>query len=181
MSFHSQYAPLIWDRLYTVMVPDQVTLSAAYVKRFGTHVTGHKDFDKALSTSLTTVMIPVIKILEYYEDGVEVQITSRDDLIKIHKDIELYLTEWRDHLQYDLNVQVQPHKELILSLEKLSKHIYAKAQPREVIDRLIRPRTMGIVNPLQQAHYEQTLSTEKKDYEGIAKLIKRKSSPTGRF
>jgi len=180
MSFPSRYQHLIWNKLYRAMIPDQLTLDPTYIKRFGVHVTGDKKFDKVLSSTFTSVMIPISAILEYFETGIEVQIPSREDLIQIHKDIELYLQEWRDHLQYDINVSVKDNKDLIIALEKLSKHVYNKARPNEVIDRLVTPKAFGIVNPLQRAQ-EAKKEIVKPDYNGISQLVRAKSKPRERY
>ena len=180
MSFPSRHQHLIWDKLYTVLIPDQLTLDPSYIRRFGTHVSGNKDVDKMLQSNFTTVMIPISRILEYFELGMEVQIPSREDMIQMHKDIELYLQEWRDHMHFQLNLSVKDHKDLILALEKLSKHVYNKARPNEVIDRLIVHKTIGLVNPLQRATESQR-PVEKPDYQGIGALIRNKTKPVGRF
>lgn len=180
MSFNSQYQSLIWNKLYTVYIPDQLTLPPQYVKRFGTHVTGDKEIDKMVSNNLTLVMIPVIKILEYYEDGIEIQIPSREDMIQMHKDIELYLQEWREHLRVDINIDVHSNKDLLLSLEKLSRNLYNKAKPRELIDNLLTTKRIGLMNPLQM-HVENTKEIVKREYEGISSLVKSKTKPQGRF
>lgn len=182
MSFPSQYATKLWDKLYVVLIPDQVTLSAAYIKKFGTHVTGHKQVDDMLSKNQTRVMIPVIRILEYFEDGIEIQIPSREDMIQMHKDMEGYLGEWREQLKYALNVDLHNNKDFLLSLEKLSKHIFEKAKPRELIDNLFQKKTFGLLNPLAQVE-EQKREVHKPDYEGISRLVRSKSgnTPTGRF
>lgn len=182
MSFPSQYAKLIWDKLYTVLIPDNLTQQPEYIKRFGVRSTGNKKFDSILSNSFTTVMIPIIQILDYFEEGYEIQIPSREDMIQIHKDIEAYLLEWKEHLKYDINLSVNQNKQLILSLEKLSKNLYNKAKPREVIDQLFMPKKIGLlVNPLQRVE-EERKPISKPDYEGISKLVKSKTNkPQGRF
>jgi len=181
MSFASQHASKIWNKLYVVLIPDQVTLEKGYIQKFGTHVTGNKQVDEMLSKNQTRVMIPVIKILEYFEDGIEVQIPSREDMIQMHKDMEAYLAEWRDHIKFDINLSVNQNKELLLALEKLSKHIYEKARPRELIDNLFLSKRIGIVNPLQQVA-EQKKEVVKPDYEGIGRLVRSKTpKPQGRF
>lgn len=181
MSFPSQYATKLWDILYSVYIPDQVTLSPEYVKRFGVHVTGDKGVDKMLSNNFTNVKIPVMKILDYYDSGVEIQIPSREDMIQIHKDIEGYLLEWKEHLRVSINVSVNQNKEMLLALEKLSKRIYEKAQPKEVIDNLFLHKTIGLVNPLAN-QIEQSKVVEKPNYEGISKLVRSKvTKPVGRF
>lgn len=179
MPFHSQYQHLIWESLYIVGVPDQLTMNPDYIKKFGVATTGDKNIDKMLSTNYTTVMIPISKILEYFVNGIEVQIYKREDMIQIHKDIELYLQEWREHLRYDINLHVSDYqKNLILSIEKLSKHIYNKASPREVIDNLFLEKKIGLVNPLKQAEAVKA-ELVKPDYTGLSNLVKKRV--TGRF
>lgn len=181
MSFASIHAPKIWDRLYNVFVPDIMTQSPDYIKRFGVHVTGDKTIDNRNTYNFTNVKIPVIRIAEYFERGVEVQIPSRDDLIQIHKDIELYLAEWREHMKYDINLSIAENKEMLFSLEKLSKEVYNKAQPREVIDNLFIHKKIGfVVNPLQAAQEERKV-VNKPNYDGISQLVRSKTKPQGRF
>ena len=183
MSFRSKYAHLIWDRLYDCLIPDHVTLHPEYLKRFGTYVTGDKNIDTMVANNFTRVKINVATILTYFEDGVEVQITSREDMIQMHRDIEAYLAEWQEHLKYDINLSVHEHKDMLLSLEKLSKEIYRKAAPREVIDNLFTKKDLGLglMNPLQ-AIQEQRKEVSKPDYQGISQLIRSKTkTPQGRF
>lgn len=186
MTFPSQYATKIWDSLYTVYIPEQLTLDKQYVRRFGVHITQNKQVDEMLKTNVILVKIPIIKILEYYLEGIEVQIPSREDMIQMHKDMELYLAEWREYLRTSIHgsMDAQNHKDLILSLEKLSKYIYEKARPTEVIDNLFinKKVNLGLMNPIQQ-HIEINKPIEKPDYNGISGLIKRKpkGDSNGRF
>lgn len=178
--FQSEFATRIFDKLYKVNIPDQLTLDKAYLSKFGTHITGDKNVDNMLTTNFTTVMIPIAGILDYYERGIEIQIPSRDDMICMHKDIELYLTEWKEHIKYDINLSIGQNKDLLLSLEKLSKYIYNKAKPSEVIDNLFIHKKIGLINPLQKA-IEVRKEVTKPNYEGISQLVKSKTKPQGRF
>jgi len=45
MSFPSQYATQIWNTLYTVDIPDELTLNRDYIRKFGTYSTGDKKKD----------------------------------------------------------------------------------------------------------------------------------------
>lgn len=177
MSFVSKYADRLWVNLYTVQIPDVVTQNTDYIRKFGVRVTGNKTYDQMIATDFTTIMVPIIKIVEYFEDGVEVRIPSRDDMIKMHKDTEAYLAEWRDHLTYSVNVAANQNKKLILALERFSKTIYEKAKPREVIDNLFlttKP-TLGLINPLQRAEMEASQDNTKPDYVEIGKLVRSKT------
>lgn len=174
MAFLSQYAHLIWERLYTVDIPDTLTLNPDYIRKFGVLVSGDKKIDEALSNLYVTVKIPIIRILEYYLNGIDVRIKRREDLIEIHKNIELYLEEWRAHLTHDVNIDYNEYKDLLNGLEKLSKHIYNKLNTRELISDLFSYKNIGIVNRIKEVE-EQTKEIKKPNYEGISSLIKRHS------
>lgn len=187
MTFPSMHAPKIWDNLYTVYIPEQITLNPEYIKRFGVYITQNKQIDKMLENNLTMVKIPIIQILDYYDRGIEVQIPSREDMITIHRHIELYLAEWKEYIRTSIHGQMdaQNNKELITALEKLSKCIYDKAKPHEVIPNLFISKNVqiGLVNPLVRAEEERKV-INKPDYQGIRQLIKRKPNggdSNGRF
>lgn len=181
MSFRSEHAKLIWDKLHTVLIPDLLTQQPEYLRIFGNHTTGDKEADTGLSDIFITVMIPVARILEYFEDGIEVQIPSRETMIEIHKDIELYLLEWESRIKYDINLNVEKNKQMILGLERLSKYIYQKAKPNELIDNLFMAKKIGITSPMDMIKDKQQEKV-KPDYQGISSLVRSKTAkPTGRF
>ena len=181
MSFPSIHADKIFSSIYKVEIPDQLSLDPDYVRIFGVHVTGDKSADEVLKTTFTTVMITPIQMIDYYEKGLEIRIHKREDMIKIHKDIELYLDEWREHIKYDINLNVNEHKALILSLEKFSKTIYGKAKNVEIIDNIFTKKKIGLVNPLIELK-ERNSPTARPDYEGISALVRSKATkPLGRF
>lgn len=176
MAFHSDFAPKIWEDLYNAYVPDFVTMDREYIRRFGVPSSGNRDVDKMMSNSSSFVKIPIIKILEHFENGIDVQIPSRADLIAIHKAIEKYLEEWRQHLKYDINLDRTANKALVLGLEKLSKLIFDKAHPREVMDDILIGKKIGL-QPLMAK--PDTRELVKPDYNGLSSLLR----PTvrGRF
>ncbi|EKD89675.1 MAG: hypothetical protein ACD_33C00008G0001, partial [uncultured bacterium] len=104
-------------------------------------------------------------------------IPSRQTMIDIHKDIETYLEEWKHHINYDINVNISQHKELLNSLEKLSKYIYEKAKAVEVINKFTLKAPFGLVNNYVKLEEEKKVHN-KPNYEGINKLIKGKTDRT---
>lgn len=181
MAFVSNYSDRLWNAIYRADIPDQLSLDPEYIRIFGVHITGDRQSDETLKTMFTTVMITPIQMIDYFEKGLEIRIHNREDMIKIHKDIELYLNEWREHIKYDINLNIEEHKTLILSLEKFSKTIYTKAKNVEIIDNLFTKKKIGLVNPLE-ALTERTKPTARPDYEGISKLVRSKTTkPLGRF
>lgn len=181
MSFSSQYADRIWNKLYKVKIPDQASLSPEYIRRYGVYTSDIPEIKQMMETNFIDVMIPVSKILEYYMDGLEIQIPCREDMITMHKDIELYLAEWRYHLKMEINVSTDKSKDLLLALERLSKYIYEKAKPREVIDNLFVKKQFGLMSPIQ-ASIDERKEVSKPDYHGISDLVRSKrSKPVSRF
>jgi hypothetical protein len=174
MAFYSQHAPRIWEDLYTAMIPDQVTLNSSYVRVFGTYTSGNKDVDRMMESNLTTVKIPIIKMLEYYDNGVTVQIPTRSSMLEIHRNIELYLGEWRHHIHNAINSDLVEHKDLVMGLEKFSKLIYGKAVPKEVVANPMLTTQIGLLNPLTRLQLESEV-VSKPDYEGIGQLIRQKT------
>ncbi len=181
MAFYSIHADKIFSSIYRADIPDQLSLDPEYVRIFGIHTTGCKESDNTLKTLFTTVMITPIQMIDYYEKGLEIRIHNREDMIKIHKDIELYLDEWREHIKYDINLNISEHKDLIVSLEKFSKNIYNKARNTEIIDNLFTKKRIGLVNPLTEMQ-EKNNPANRPDYEGISSLVRSKTNkPLGRF
>lgn len=176
MSFPSNYSHLIWDKLYTVLIPDSVTLNSEYIRRFGVHVTNDRKINEGLVNATTTVMLPVIKIVEYYSSGLTVQVPNREDMLQMHKDLEKYLQEWREHITYSINSSHEQHKELLNTLSKFSKYIYEKASAREVLLDRIQTLKIGRVNKFVEIEENKKLDTmSKPDYSGIDALIKSKN------
>jgi len=173
MVFPSRYATLIWDRLYLVNVPDVLTQNPEYIKRFGVRITGNKDIDKDTALRPTTVMIPIINILDYFLEGVQVSIPNRKDMIEIHKSIENYLQEWREHITYSINTSHEEYKELIISLEKLSKYIYDRSTYMESVDNKLKQIKLGMVNRyVEMEQNNNIVDKPKPNYNGINQLIK---------
>lgn len=171
MSFYSRHARRIWNDLYRVMIPDLVTQNPLYLQKFGHFVSGNETLDRQRQNEYTTVMIPIIRIAEYYNDGIVVKVPSRDDMLRMHRNIEMYLDEWRVYLSTSINGDISENKALITGLENLSKLIYEKAQPKEVITQLFNKSSVGLVNPLQRL-MEQKKEVVKPDYDSISNLLK---------
>lgn len=174
MSFVSQHAPRIWEDLYGVYIPDFVTRSKENLRTYGTPSSGDKEIDKMMATNTVYVKIPIIQIAEYFDNGLEVQVPVREDMIAMHKSIELYLQEWREDLIYSLNTSGAQHKKLLLSLERLSRLIYNKAHVKEVVSRLFvgSHQTGGFGLSTAMAHTLKEEQERKPDYSSISELLK---------
>lgn len=92
-------------------------------------------------------------------------------MIAIHKAIENYLGEWKEHIRYEINIDRTKHKDLLLSLERMSKLIYAKAYPREVIDTILIDKNIGLASPMDILR-QPAQDITKPDYNGIGSLLR---------
>lgn len=173
MAFYSVHAPRIWEDLYTALIPDQVTQNAAHVRVFGTYISGHTEVDRMMENNVTMVKIPIIKMIEYFDNGIPIQIPERESMLEIHRNIEKYLQEWRHHAEVAINSDVPQHRDLLLSLEKFSKLIYGKATAKEVMRNPVISLDYGLLNPLSRLQMEQK-EVHKPDYAGIGQLIRQK-------
>lgn len=169
--FKSKYADLIWNELFTCCIPDILTLDDYYIKYRGVPITGDKKIDSTMVYNKTTVKIPIIKILEYFNNGVEIEIPSREDLLKIHRYIEAYLGEWKFHINNSINIDVTNYKEMLMQLERLSRYIYDKAKPEEVTTQFDIRDLFGIRAKLDEPANKPL---EKPDYDSISRLIKKR-------
>lgn len=164
---------MIWDNLYTAYVPDVVTQNTDFLKIFGVRTSGDKKIDEMLSTNTTQVMIPIITIVEYYDQGIPVLIPKREDMLAMNRDITLYLAEWEYNMKYDINISEVP-RELMISLDKFCKYIYNKATAKEIVGDKINSMRFGL-RPRLEVEPTQETSMIKPDYEGISKLIRQRT------
>lgn len=171
--FDSKFANKIWKKLYTVRIPDRLTLSDSYIRNRGVTTSRDKMYADMMDDNYTTVKIPVIKMLEYYIDGLDLLIPSREDMITIHKDIEGYMMEWRRYMESSINNQSSKYASMLLDLEKLSKYIYNKASPKEVsVFKSDDMPKFGMKIDLKPIHKKEPEPIIKNEYEGISKLLK---------
>lgn len=171
--FASEYASKLWNKLYDVRIPNHLTLNDNYIRQRGTLTSRDPRYASMMANDLTNVKITVMKMLEYFIQGITVYIPSREDMLTIHDDIESYLGEWRVQLEVAINIDVTNHKEMLNDLERLSKYIYAKAGMKELqkIDVTNYP-TFGLRSPMAPIKEKEDLRTEKPEYEGISGLLR---------
>lgn len=123
----------LWEKLFLVKVPYSATLSETDINMFGTPTVLDKDMDRNIMRSLTTIMIPVVSIIEYYRKGVTVKIVNRDDVLTIYTAIQDHLEYWAKHVKTGLNVGSAPIADLILMDEFAHKlHSYTKGDLSDI-------------------------------------------------
>lgn len=139
MAFNSQYADRIWNSLYNVSIPDVLTLSPWYIKNRGIYSTGDSKRDKAMLNNPVSVYICVMDIADYFNNGITVNFYNHEDIKTVYRDINLYLTEWFNYLESNLNDDYNNYKDLISTLENLAAHIHSKLTVGEIRDKVHKP------------------------------------------
>ncbi|MEM5804223.1 MAG: hypothetical protein QW350_05820 [Candidatus Aenigmatarchaeota archaeon] len=133
--FNSKYAKEIWVRRYVVRIPDYLTLEKEYIKNRGVYVTSDKNINSMVSSSYTTVAIPIIRMVEYFSEGHNILIPKREDMVNIYTNIVKYLDEWRDFLKYSINSNIKNNEEiktLLTSLDKFAREIHKRLNYKEI-------------------------------------------------
>ena len=104
---------LLWDNLYNVRVPQLALRSEEDLQYFGTRITGDKGIDRELANQLTTIMIPIVKMVEYHAEGVPVRIVREEDVKTIYDHIQKHIEYWGENAQNNYNVGNIPYDDLI--------------------------------------------------------------------
>lgn len=176
MLFPSLVADKIWgNHLYHVLIPDKLTLDRTYLSVFGTYSTGDRDLDKDLENLFTEVKVDIATIADYYSKGITIQIPSRDDMISIHRVIDEYLTEWREHERTDVNFHIPKDiRKMLTNFDSLSKHIYEKLNVSETIYSAfgMKQPSFGIQTDFTKLQKSKSLPEAKPDFKSINDILR---------
>lgn len=123
-AFESRFAEYILENIYRCTVPDNATRTEGYLDLVGSPSTGFAEYDREIRNTRVSVVVNIPTILEYYLNGIDVDIPSPDDRLEIHKLIVGYLDEWRYHIANSINVRVTEHDKFLKDLEELSRALY---------------------------------------------------------
>lgn len=173
---------LVWDHLYRVAVPDILTASDTYLKHYGSYVTGDNQVDQMLRTNYSNVMLPLSTIIGYVDQGFDVKIYSRDDMLKMYKDIRSYLIEYDNIVAQRVNQGNVPYKDLIM-MDNFASMIYHRASLEELVDLSERKTSMDtrltFLSGLRPRD-ASVIHKEKPDYNEMASIFKKRMREYGR-
>ncbi len=124
-------AARIFDDLYMVRVPDLQTRSNDHIKIFGMPVTGNGQIDRELSNQKITVMLPIARLAEMYEEGIPISVIKYDDTKKIFESVQSHLLAWKTILTHGINIGDAPVDDLII-LDRFAHGVYEHA--RTIVD-----------------------------------------------
>lgn len=131
--YETDTTAVLWDQLFMVRVPYSATLTETDINMFGTPTVFDKDADRRIMSAPTTIMIPIVKIIEYYKQGVNVRFVNRADVLTIYNAVQTHLEKWAKQIKSGLNVGNAPVADLVLMDEFAGKlHQFAKHDLSEI-------------------------------------------------
>lgn len=103
----------LWETLYKVRVPYQLTRSIADIEKYGTPITGNHDVDNSTLDDWITTMKPVSDIVDLFMEGKPVALVNREDMKTIYQDIQDHIYAWKKKLEVGVNIGDAPIEDLI--------------------------------------------------------------------
>lgn len=174
----------IFDELYLCKISNYKSMSADYLKMFGTPTTFNDDIDHELSKELIKVMIPIAKMVDYFKEGIVVRVVKPSDTKLIYESISLHLSLWRDHLEKGLNIGNAPMEDLI-AMDAFASAVYPHAtafftgsQVESLFNRQTRNSIVSNSQLIQNLNKKIESNDEKEkiaDRESLADFFKDKS------
>ena len=86
---------------YAVIIQQMDSRSPQHIRLFGTVISGNRMVDSVLAESDLHTEMGILKIVETFYGGKEIRIVKKDDLLKIYKVVNLFLTQWTEKIQHD--------------------------------------------------------------------------------
>jgi len=177
MSFPSKYASTIWERIYPCLIPQEYTYDDDYIKRRGIIQTPDKKINAILSKEKVQVYLTVAQMVDYFTEGVSIELLDRKTMLEIYRNIQAYIDEWKDYIQHSINANKDNNKEMLLAFDKFSKVIYDKASAHEIMQGVVQRVNFGMKGTMAKIIEEQRIqNTPKPDYDSIAEYLKSKKS-----
>jgi hypothetical protein len=161
------------------MIPQEYTYDDDYIKRRGIIQTPDKKLHSVLSKEKVQVYLTVAQMVDYFTEGVTVELLDRKTMLEIYKNIQGYIDEWKNHLQYSINSNKENNKEMLIAFDKFSKTIYDKASASEIMQGVVQRVNFGMRSTVAKIREEQKIqNAPKPDYDAISEYLKTKKSAT---
>lgn len=158
----------LWEILFRCKVPQLATTSETYYRIFGSPTTGDAAIDRELQNQWIDTMIPIVKMVEYFNQGITIRVVNYADTKIIYDYIQRHLELWLDNVQHGLNIGNAPVEDLI-AMDKFAstvfnhaKHQYEKVDVKSSFmraldglgfrspDQILPPKHLPAYTPTQQ-------------------------------
>lgn len=136
----------LWEELFMVKVPQLSLLSAEDISRNGMYTTGDKGIDGALHNQWRTVMIPISRMVELYQEGSQIRVINEIDTKRIYELITDHLVAWENMLTNGINIGDAPVQDLI-DMDNFASAVYVHARhhfTQEMVDSILGRQMAGV-------------------------------------
>lgn len=163
----------IYEYLFYVIVPTQLSRNPSDVRLFGTSVSGYHERDKLIHDEMHPCAIPIIKIAEYHRDAIPMRYNQNTELDKMYEFLNEYLIYWADQLQSGCNISNAPYEQLIIfdalanDIFEVAKYEYDKILPVPKAMRVLLSRETDMLT----GSYESNVSDVK--HNSLSDLFKK--------
>lgn len=84
----------IWHYYWQCMISQHYVLNDAITQQFGFPTCGDKNIDRNLANAKMRVQLTINDMVEYFDEGAEIDILDIQDSIKIYQIVYEHLNEW---------------------------------------------------------------------------------------
>jgi len=142
LGIYDNWADVIFNKLYKVRVPLLSTYSEEELDIVGIPF-NVIDGDNHDAHELTTiVMIPIVSMVEKYNNGFSVAVVEPRDMDQIYDVITNHLLAWRNHRATSLNQTALPAEDLVL-LDKFAQEIFGNNKKTIIKTNVIATKAFG--------------------------------------
>jgi len=178
LDIYEHWADVIFNKLYRVTVPVLATYSQDELDIVGIPLNVIDDVKHDSHEQRVEVMIPIVDMVEKFNNGFRVAVINSEDVDEIYDVINKHLSAWRDHSVVSLNQTAMPTEDLIL-LDKFASEIFS-LNKRTIVDKTVvrAPAFSGNFNALMMREnpiVKQEIDYDSVERESIAPKNRRKS------
>lgn len=142
----------LWEWYYLVRVPYLMSRTVDDIRRTGVVISGIPEIDRDIVNQLTTTMMTIAQMADYFKEGVPIRVVNYKDTKEIYDAISAHIYSWKEQLEQGINIGDAPIEDLIV-LDNLANAVYEHARyqfTRDLADSLLAKHMQNIsqVSPM---------------------------------
>ena len=118
---------LLWDYYFSVKIPYLQSTSEDYLRIYGMPSTGNKQIDMEVANSWISTMANIATMVDHFKEGTPVRVVKQSDTKTIYDHISRHLENWKNKLQYGVNIGEAPIEDLI-AMDRFANTVYEYAK-----------------------------------------------------
>jgi len=104
----------LWDILYKVRMPYLQSRSTEDMRKYGVRLSSNDMLNQSISDEWITTLISVSQMVDYFGEGVPIQVVNSSEIKTIYQDLTDHLLQWKSILEKGINIGDAPMDDLIL-------------------------------------------------------------------